>query len=108
MKKIVLISLLMALVLTSCYEGNHTFSVIITGNQETYKVSYRDNKGVWRDTVTVRNGFGIYNEYSSDWQLDLIAIGDSVHVEVFSRYKSIKTFHGRDTLEIHEVIKYHN
>ncbi|MEY1639453.1 hypothetical protein [Tenuifilum osseticum] len=92
--------------LTSCYKGNYTFPVVITGNQQTYKVSYLDNKGIWRDTVIVPNGFTIYNEYNDDWKLDLIVIGDSVHVSVFNRNVLIKEFSGRDTLELHETIKY--
>lgn len=108
MKRLISFSLMLItlIIATSCYEGNYTFPVKITGNQQTYKVSYRDNKGVWRDTVTVPDGFTIYNEYSDDWRLDLIAIGDSVHVSVYNRYTLIREFHGRDTLEIHEVIKY--
>jgi hypothetical protein len=105
MKKLIL-GILISLLFSSCYEGNYTFSVKITGNQQTYIVSYFDNKGMWNEQVTVQNGFTIYNEYNDNWKLDLIAIGDSVHVSVFKRYSLIKEFSGRDTLELHETIKY--
>jgi len=101
---VVTVSLVIAL--QSCYEGNFTFPVKITGNQETYKVSYRDNKGQWHNEAIVPNGFTIYNEYNSDWKLDLIVIGDSVHVGVYNRTVLVKEFWGRDTLEIHTVIPY--
>lgn len=103
---LVIISVTLMFALQSCYEGNYTFPVKITGNQETYKVSYRDNKGQWHNEDIVPNGFTFYNEYSSDWMLDLIVIGDSVHVGVYNRTMLVKEFCGRDTLEIHEVIDY--
>ena len=107
MKRLIaIISVALLFALQACYEGNYTFPVKITGNQNSYKASYRDNKGVWHEGEVVPNGFTIYNEYNSDWKLDLVVIGDSVHVAVYNRTVLVNEFWGRDTLEIHEVIDY--
>ncbi|MBC7125717.1 MAG: hypothetical protein H5T24_08815 [Bacteroidales bacterium] len=106
MKRLATVLAIMVAALTSCYKGKHTFTVTVTGNQDTYIVSYLDNKGEWQDSVTVKHGFSIYNEYDDDWRLDMIAIGDSVHVAVYSRNKLVEQFAGRERLEIHEIVPY--
>lgn len=102
-----LLFLLFAVVIASCYKDEATYTVQISGYAQKYKIDYRDIDGQWIEGLTVDKGFAFYDEYTHDWNLDLVVVApDSIFVTVLKRGDYMETIKGKDTLEIHKTIKY--
>lgn len=105
--KRILLFLILVVAMTSCYEDEATFTVRISGYAKQYKIDYRDQRGQWVEDSLVDKDFAFYNEYSEDWNLDLVVEAeDSIFVTVLKRGEYRETLKGKDTLEIHKTIKH--
>lgn len=100
------IALVALIILNSCYKDNATFTVEVMGTQPNYLVTYTNINNVLVKNQEVERGFQYYNEYESNWRLNLKVVGvglakdSTIKVKVYKRESVIATFEGKQTLVI--------
>jgi len=110
MKRIFFLAVLLMSFATSCYKDNATYTFEINGTDQHYTISYQDKHGTWIENQTVDNGWAYYAEHDSDWRLKVNGYvetdDDSIFVKLYKRTDLIKTYKGKDSLKINEVIQH--